>query len=73
MRARLTRTLAQVRTYNDASIAVAQVRGAAVHDLYTPLSEAGVRNVLRPDGVHLNSTGAALAGKRVAEAIEKWL
>ncbi|MEZ5773935.1 MAG: GDSL-type esterase/lipase family protein [Hyphomicrobiaceae bacterium] len=59
-----------IRAYNQAIVEVMAELGVPVTDLFTPLWEAGVENVVLQDGVHLNHAGSALAGRIVAEAVE---
>lgn len=72
-RRRLLRYNGDVVAYNEASAQVAREFGLPITDLYTPLVKAGIRNCLRPDGVHLNHVGSRICGQIVAEAIEQRL
>ena len=60
-----------VREYNAASIEVMKQLDVPVNDLFTPLWEAGLENVIMPDGVHLNRRGSELLGRKVADAVVK--
>jgi len=60
---------ADVEAYNAASLEAAKAYGLEINDLYTPLVDAGVRNVLLGDGVHLNTRGSQILGEKVAHAI----
>ncbi len=68
---RLARHDADVQAYNDASLEVAKEFGLTVNDLYSPLMEAGLREALLPDGVHLSARGSRLLGRQVAEMVEQ--
>ncbi len=63
------RTNADIEAYNDVAATVMREWGVPVVDLYTPLRDSGVENVLEADGVHLNERGANLAGGIVAQAV----
>jgi hypothetical protein len=63
------RTNDDVRRYNDVARKVMDEYAVPVTDLFSPLHEAGVRSVVLADGVHLNSRGAAIAGRLVADSI----
>ena len=62
-----------IRLYNDASIRVMKGHNIPITDLFTPLWEKGVENVLLADGVHLNHQGSVILGKLVAETISRYL
>lgn len=65
----LHRRNATVIAYNDVAKDVAGEFRIPINDIYTPLVDAGIRNTIVSDGVHLSHTGSATAGKHVAEAV----
>ena len=69
----LGRRDADVRTYNEVSIEVANEFGLPINNLYRPLIEGELRTVLLPDGVHLNERGSELCGRLVAEMVRSYL
>jgi lysophospholipase L1-like esterase len=62
-----------IRAYNEASISVMKKLDVPVTDMFTPLWDVGIRNVVLPDGVHLNHRGAAILGAVVAAHIKAFL
>jgi isoamyl acetate esterase len=60
---------AHLLDYNRRSVQIARDFGFAIHDLYARVAQAGVADLLLPDGVHFNREGNALIGVAIAEAI----
>ena len=62
-----------VRQYNDIACDVMAELGVPVTDMFTPLWNAGIEDVVFADGVHLNSLGSQIVGKLVANVVENYL
>jgi lysophospholipase L1-like esterase len=58
-----------VLAYNDAAVGVAQALGVEIDDLYGVAMQAGLNEILTPDGVHFTDQGSNLLGKAVADFI----
>jgi lysophospholipase L1-like esterase len=68
---KMGRMNATIRHYNEIAIDVMNQMAVPVTDMFSPLWEEGVENVLLPDGVHLNHLGSAILGEVVAEAVRE--
>lgn len=67
------RTNADVRLYNEASIEVMKKHDVPIVDMFAPLWEEYVENVLLCDGVHLNRKGSLILAEVVSQAIQNCL
>ncbi len=69
----IVRSNADIRDYNAASVEVMEELDVPVTDMFAPLWDAGVENVILPDGVHLNHLGSTILGTLVAERVKEYL
>jgi len=67
---RIVRNNADIRAYNAASVEIMEELDVPVTDMFTPLWDAGIENVVLPDGVHLNYLGSTILGTLVADQIK---
>jgi lysophospholipase L1-like esterase len=70
---RIGRRNSDIEAYNSVAEAVMCQLEVPVVDLYTPVVDGGVENLVLPDGVHLNTLGAALVGELVATSTTEYL
>lgn len=64
---------ADVEAYNAVAVKVAGDLEIPINDLFAVVTDAGVNDVLTPDGVHFKPEGSELLGKVVAQRIRETL
>jgi len=66
---RVVRHNPDIVRYNRIAARVAMESGVQINDVYSIAAKAGIRRVIREDGVHLTQTGADVVGRQVARAV----
>jgi lysophospholipase L1-like esterase len=66
---RVVRRNPDIVRYNQRAVEIAKKHGVRIDDIHSPAVEAGVKNVIRDDGVHLSSKGIEIVGKQVARCL----
>ncbi len=60
-----------VESYNTGAVKLMRKKGIEINDLYGAVMEAGVKECLSEDKIHMNDTGNAVLAEQVAEAIRE--